>query len=147
MRIRPALSSDIPAVAAIKVESWRHAYRSIVPDAVLDALTPAEAQAQWLGVAPSDFASFVLVAEGPGGVAGYTISGPVREPAGGFAAQLYAIYLRPSHMRMGVGTALFHTTAQRLAARIRRIPTLGVRGERAGARVLRSPRGHAHSGR
>jgi ribosomal protein S18 acetylase RimI-like enzyme len=116
MRIRPADPSDIPAVAAIKVESWRHAYRGIVPDAVLDALTAQEVQAQWLGVAPAGFAGTVLVAEGPEGITGYTMSGPVREPAGDFPGQLYAIYLRPSQMRAGLGTALFRATAQRLAA-------------------------------
>ena len=116
MRIRPADPSDIPAVAAIKVESWRHAYRGIMPDAVLDALTAEEVQAQWLGVAPAGFADAVLVADGPDGIAGYTMSGPVHEPAGDIPGQLYAIYLRPSHMRRGLGTALFHATAQRLAA-------------------------------
>ena len=116
MHIRPARPSDIPAVAAIKVESWRHAYRGIVPDAVLDGLTAEEVQAQWLGVAPSGFAEAVLVAEGPHGIAGYTMSGPVREPAGGVPGQLYAIYLRPSEMRAGLGSALFRATAQRLAA-------------------------------
>jgi ribosomal protein S18 acetylase RimI-like enzyme len=116
MRIRPAHHSDIPAVAAIKVESWRHAYRGIVPDAMLDALTAEEVQAQWLGVAQADFTDAVLVAEGPEGIAGYTMSGPVHEPAGDIPAQLYAIYLRPAQMRSGLGTALFHATAQRLAA-------------------------------
>ena len=40
----------------------------------------------------------------------------MREPAADIPAQLYAIYLRPAHMRRGVGTALFRATAGRLAA-------------------------------
>lgn len=34
--IRPALATDLDAVATLHAESWRHAYRGLLPDALLD---------------------------------------------------------------------------------------------------------------
>ncbi len=114
MIIRPATDGDISTVAAIKVESWRHAYRGLVPSAVLDAMTPQEVQAQWLGASAADFAARVLVAEADGDVAGYAMFGPVHDAAPGYTGQLYAIYLRPAALRGGIGSALFRAASQRL---------------------------------
>jgi L-amino acid N-acyltransferase YncA len=116
MIIRLATIADISAVAAIKVESWRHAYRGLVPDAVLDAMTPQEVRAQWLGMNPDAFDSSVLVAERDGQIAGYAMFGPVHDAAPGYEGQLYAIYLRPAAMRGGIGSALFRAAAARLRA-------------------------------
>lgn len=115
MHIRPASAADISAAAAIKVESWRQAYRGLVPDAVLDAMTVDTVRAQWLGVAVEDFAASVLVAESGQGIDGYAISGPVRDRAGDFEGQLHALYLRPARVRAGIGTALFRAASDRLA--------------------------------
>ncbi|MEJ0027578.1 MAG: GNAT family N-acetyltransferase [Rhizomicrobium sp.] len=117
MIIRPATESDIPAVAAIKVESWRHAYRGLVPDAVLGAMTPEEVRRQWLGTDVASFADSVLVADRADGIAGYAMFGPVRDAAPGYDGQLYAIYLRPAAMRNGIGGALFRAASAGLRAR------------------------------
>ena len=116
MIIRPATDSDIFEVAAIKAESWRYAYAELVPAAVLDALTPQEVRAQWLGMSDADFASSVLVAERDGDILGYAMFGPVRDAAADYEGQLYAIYLRPAVMRGGIGSALFGAASVRLNA-------------------------------
>ncbi|MEJ0044653.1 MAG: GNAT family N-acetyltransferase [Rhizomicrobium sp.] len=116
MIIRPATESDIPAVAAIKVESWRHAYRGLVPDAVLDAMTPDQVRRQWLDIDVTRFAASVLVADREDGVAGYAMFGPMRDAAPGYDGQLYAIYLRPAAMRSGIGGALFRAASESLRA-------------------------------
>src|SRR6187402_1213737 len=46
--VRPALLSDIDAVARIHVASWQRAYRGQIPDAVLDALDAAERARKWV---------------------------------------------------------------------------------------------------
>lgn len=116
MIIRPATDSDISEVAAIKVESWRHAYAGIVPAAVLDALTAQEVREQWLGTGGADFTSCVLVAERDDDILGYAMFGPVRDVAADYGGQLYAIYLRPAVMRGGIGSALFRAASARLGA-------------------------------
>jgi ribosomal protein S18 acetylase RimI-like enzyme len=114
--IRPATESDIPVVAATKVEAWRHAYRGLVPAPVLDAMTAEEVRSQWLDIDAGAFASSVLIAESDSDIAGYAMFGPVRDGAPGYDGQLYAIYLRPAALRRGVGTALFRAASDGLRA-------------------------------
>ena len=42
MHIRPVKSTDIPAMAEAYVETWRDAYRGILPEAYLESMTVAE---------------------------------------------------------------------------------------------------------
>ena len=45
--LRAAHQSDGPAIGAIKVETWRRAYASILPAAALDGLDAAGESAEW----------------------------------------------------------------------------------------------------
>ena len=116
MIIRPASDEDVAAVAAIKVESWRHAYRGLVPVAVLDAMTPEEVLSQWLGTSRGNFVSATLVAARGDDIDGYAMFGAVQDAVPGYTGQLYAIYLRPAAMGRGIGSALFRAAAARLAS-------------------------------
>ncbi len=42
--IRPATDADAAAIRAVQIQSWREAYRGIVPDSYLDALDPEFAE-------------------------------------------------------------------------------------------------------
>jgi GNAT superfamily N-acetyltransferase len=114
MIIRPANPDDALTIAAIKTESWRHAYRGIVSDAVLDAMTPAEVRGSWLSVPEEMFSSTAVVLEDGADLLGYALFGPCKDEPVGPSGQLYELYVRPSVLGTGAGHALFVAAADRL---------------------------------
>lgn len=118
MLIRPATQADVPAIARIHVDSWRATYRGIVPDAVLDELSYAEHEDRWQLRVQEDAPSITLVAEdGDGAILGFAIGGKERTGDPLYDAELYAIYLDPSHLRHGTGTQLTRGLARALQAK------------------------------
>jgi ribosomal protein S18 acetylase RimI-like enzyme len=118
IHIRPATQADIPAIARIHVDSWRATYRGIVPDAVLDELSYAEHEDRWQLRIQPDAQAITLVAEDDdGAIAGFVIGGKERTGDPLYDAELYAIYLDPSHLRHGTGTQLTRALARALQAR------------------------------
>ncbi len=117
MLIRAAVPDDAPAIARVHVETWRSAYKDIVPAAYLASLAQAEREARWreiLGHPAPGTCAFVAV-DGAGQVAGFADGGPRRDGPEQFAGELYAIYLTPSTQRQGVGRRLVGAVAQGLA--------------------------------
>jgi GNAT superfamily N-acetyltransferase len=108
MRIRTASANDALAIGRVHVETWRSAYRDIVPSAYLDNLLPEERAVLWRTVLldPSG-ARFVLVAADEGGeLIGFAAGGPERSAELEDRGELYALYVLPSHQRRGLGLAL-----------------------------------------
>ena len=107
MLIRSARVEDAHAVAAVRVASWRWAYRGIVPDAYLDGLTEAESEESWRAVAAGEQpGAELLVCEVAGGVVGFACYGAARAPSFGHAGELYATYYLPQAMGKGHGSAM-----------------------------------------
>jgi GNAT superfamily N-acetyltransferase len=102
------------AVAAIKVEAWRHAYRGIVPQPALDALTPEQVRAEWLGTSEAAFSEHAIVADDADTLSGYAMFGAARGDSFSHDGQLYAIYLRPNLIGTGLGARLFQAASARL---------------------------------
>jgi len=118
MRIRTASENDALAIGRVHVETWRSAYRDIVPSAYLDSLLPEERAVLWRTVLldPSG-ARFVLVATDEGdGLIGFAAGGPERSAELKDRGELYALYVLPSHQRRGLGLALVQAVATRLAS-------------------------------
>lgn len=116
--LRHAVIDDAAGIARVRAESWRHAYRGIVPDAYLDAIDVdewAERQRRNMERQPQDLIS--LVAETEGLIAGWAASGPNRDADYAYAGELYTIYLLPEYQRRGIGTALTIATARWLVSR------------------------------
>jgi GNAT superfamily N-acetyltransferase len=104
-RVREATFEDAPAIAAVQVDSWRTAYRGIVPDSFLDAMTVTEQTSRWSGqLAKRDLLMYVAL-DGSG-VFGFACGGALREAFGQYDAELYAIYLLQHKQRDGVGRDL-----------------------------------------
>lgn len=117
MTIRPATERDALAIGRVQVETWRSAYRSIVPAAVLDGLSAQELGDGWRPVlANPGGARFVVVAAGEGDEpVGFAAGGPERSGDPAYRGELYAIYVLPAHQRQGLGLALVRSVAARLA--------------------------------
>ena len=104
---RPATAADLDAVAEVRVRSWQAAYRGIVPQAYLDALSPAaEADRR----RPRFPRPGEHVAEVDGRVVGWAAVGPYREEHGDAPApgcgEVGAIYVLPERQGRGVGREL-----------------------------------------
>ena len=110
VRIRQATPDDAGAIAEINVRGWRAAYRGVVSDATLDALSVEDLRARFTGfMADPGRAATALVALGDDGrVTGYTSFGTPREDSTDLegAGEVYAIYVGPEAWGSGRGRAL-----------------------------------------
>lgn len=120
--VRDAHLDDAPAIAAIHVGCWRHAYRELVPQSLLDSLNVEAREAQWrrvlgdAGVAPERGATLVSV-DHAGIVSGFAQTGVPQDGSGdGVTGELYAIYLDPGAIGTGIGRELLAAATDRLRA-------------------------------
>jgi ribosomal protein S18 acetylase RimI-like enzyme len=116
LRIEAARPDDCPALARVHIDSWRHAYRHLLPAAYLASLSIDKREASWRQVLAED-RSQLLVARLDGQVAGFASFGRCRDdgaPAG--RGELWALYVAPQCWSQGVGLALWQATQARLAA-------------------------------
>lgn len=116
MKIREAVLDDCKAIAQINVDTWRSAYRGLVPEEILNNLSIKEREGLILQFLKSEQKeTFILVAEGtPGEIIGYTMGGPERFSNVEYKGEIYAIYISEEHQRKGVGKLLIKAAARRL---------------------------------
>jgi GNAT superfamily N-acetyltransferase len=119
LNVRPAQPQDAEAIARVQVESWRGAYRGLLPDALLDGLSVVRRRDGWrLTLERPLPRSHVLVADDGGEVVGFASVGPSRDADCDPAAvgELYTLYLLPSRWGLGVGAALHDAALAALRA-------------------------------
>ncbi len=120
--LRVATEADLPRVATIHVAGWQTAYRGLIPDDVLDALSTEvrlAAWREWYGVPGSE----VWVACRGHLVCGFSRLQPAQDaalPVG--TLDLTHLYLDPEERGAGIGAPLFGHMLER--ARDREAPTL-----------------------
>ncbi len=119
MNVRPAVAADVAAIARVHVEAWQTAYRGIIADAFLDALTPATREPIWHRWFASEQSATpgrgLLVAElDDGKVVGFVAHGPARTPPAGYDGEIYAINLASGARGLGLGRAMFQQAKQAL---------------------------------
>ncbi len=114
--IREATALDAQAIASVHVRSWRAAYRGIIDDDYLAALSVdrrREATQAWFRA--HDPSSFLRVAvDARAQVIGYGMCGPARSLVPAKLGEVYVLYLLPDAQRRGVGTALMRSIARGL---------------------------------
>ena len=109
--------ADARAVAEVHVQSWRAAYRDLVPQSYLDTLSVDSREKFWREAMERESPE-LWVAETDGGVVGWVAFGPSRDPdAAGSVGEISAIYLLPSHWSTGIGLELWLTARARLIER------------------------------
>lgn len=105
MKIRIAAAEDVRRIAEIQVDSWRSAYRGILPDAYLDRLDVESRLAVWRQfVGKSE--SPILVADEEKTLVGFCHLMPSRDTDADNEAEIVAIYLDPPAWRRGIGRGL-----------------------------------------
>ncbi|MBX3274605.1 MAG: GNAT family N-acetyltransferase [Sandaracinaceae bacterium] len=116
--MRTADSADADALAAVHLESWRWAYRGLLPDRYLRHMRQDDLAAKWwrrLSAGALDEA--VLVLEHEDEVGGFVSFGPrVDDPSWlGYAGEIYMLYLAPSLVGRGLGQRLLECAFEDLA--------------------------------
>jgi len=114
--IRTARPEDVDSIAALHVASWRWAYRGLLSDDVLEALSVEDRAAMWADLLADDDVA-VLVAERDGVLEGFASAGASRdEDAMRGTGEVAAIYLAESAAGSGLGRELF----ERIQVELRR---------------------------
>jgi GNAT superfamily N-acetyltransferase len=116
--VRLGTPADAEAIAVVHVDSWRAAYRGIVPDAILDGLSLERRAAGWRGTMDRAGDERVWVVERGGRVIGFAATGPARDDdvAAG-TGEVAAIYLDPAAWSTGVGRQVFAAAVDDLRRR------------------------------
>ena len=119
MRIRTAAPADAPGIARVHVDTWRTAYRDILPAGFLAALSYETRAQRWRdNLAQAGPQQFTLVAEDHAGeVVGFAGGGPERDGTPGYEGEIYAIYVWPQHQGRGIGRQLMAASARQLVER------------------------------
>lgn len=116
--VRPAIVSDADAIAKVYVDAWRHAYANILPAAVLSNMSYLRETAQFARQLNRPIRSTRLfVATGKNGkITGFANFGTERALSKQHLAEIYTLYVAPTHMRQGVGRRLMAETSEQLQA-------------------------------
>jgi ribosomal protein S18 acetylase RimI-like enzyme len=114
--VRPADVEDAAAIARVHVDTWRTAYRGLLPDDFLAALDGAGYEDRWRRTLAGG-AGRVYVAEDGRQVVGFASGGPERAGEEGFSGELYAIYVLQESQGRGHGRRLVQAVARGLRER------------------------------
>ena len=117
-RIRRATVEDAAAIARVRVDTWRSAYRGILPDELLDRLDPAESAVRWRrGLETLNPDRVAYVADAGGAIVGFATGGPERSANRAYPGEVYALYVLDRHQGRGIGRALVRAAAEELVRR------------------------------
>ena len=119
--VRPAEIGDAAAIAAVHVETWRTAYRGLLPDDFLASLDQAGYGERWKRTL-ADGSGRVFVAEDEGRIVGFASGGRERAGEDGFSGELYAIYVLEETQGRGHGRRLVQAVVR--ALREMRLPDM-----------------------
>jgi ribosomal protein S18 acetylase RimI-like enzyme len=111
--VRQAGSEDATAIARVHVDTWRTAYRGLLPDDFLAALDEAGYAERWKRTL-TDGSGRVYVAEDGRHTVGFASGGPERAGEDGFTGELYAIYVLQEAQGRGHGRRLVQAVVQGL---------------------------------
>lgn len=118
MIVREAKIADAPVIARVNLDTWRTAYREIVPAHYLAQLSYEKRENNWREILVNAEKSkdFVCVAENERGqIVGFAAGGCERTGKYVYQGELFAIYILEEYQRQGIGRQLVRTVATKLA--------------------------------
>jgi ribosomal protein S18 acetylase RimI-like enzyme len=148
MIIREARLADVEAIARVHVDSWRVAYREIIPVEIIQARTLEQRIEQWLDIVgtASEGHAWVNVAVDGNEVVGFVSSRAAGDTDGAGVGEVAAIYVAPRRWRAGAGSALLKAAGEALRAAGFEEATLWVLQDNAPARAFYEREGWAADG-
>ncbi|WP_293152430.1 MULTISPECIES: GNAT family N-acetyltransferase [unclassified Microcoleus] len=118
MIVREAKIADAPAIAQVNVDTWRTAYRNIVPADYLAKLSYEKPENNWQEILSNvkNTGDYVCVAENNSGqIVGFAAGGSERTGKYVYRGELFAIYILEEYQRQGIGQQLVRSVAKKLA--------------------------------
>ncbi|PAV29678.1 GNAT family N-acetyltransferase [Virgibacillus profundi] len=105
MKIRKANQTDAVSIAQVHVDSWKSAYKDIIPDEYLKSLTYESRTKLWENNLEKQQ---VYVAENNNGkIIGFSVGGKERTGNyAGYSGEIYAIYIVEEYHGNGIGKML-----------------------------------------
>jgi ribosomal protein S18 acetylase RimI-like enzyme len=134
--VRVASFTDARVIAEVHVASWKAAYRGIVAQELLDALSVDERERQWIEYLEG---LRVLVVDDGDALAGFVAFDES-------TAEVKALYVAPGRFRRGIGSLLLRTAHEHLRAAGRDEVVLWVFADHAAARAFYAAHGYAPDG-
>jgi ribosomal protein S18 acetylase RimI-like enzyme len=115
--IRTARPSDVEAIAALHLASWRAAYAGFVPEAFLSSVTLESRIERWgRALDPSlSLLTQTIVADDEAVILGVCSFGFRRQPPAVSAGEIYSLHVRPDVTRRGLGKLLLDESLHRVA--------------------------------
>jgi ribosomal protein S18 acetylase RimI-like enzyme len=104
--VRLAVPSDADGAGRVHAQAWREAYRGILSDEWIAAVSDDERIARWEKILNEPNAATQWVAEDGGRIVGFAASGPARDEVSVRELELWSMYVLESHQRRGIATAL-----------------------------------------
>lgn len=147
LEIRLAREGDIPDIARIHVRGWQSAYRGIMADDVLDALSVGQREAQWRELL-SKAETSNLVAALPENLAAFACLGASRDADANNqeVGEVRSFYTCPSYKRVGIGRRLFDASLELLEKNHFKEATFWVFKANSGARAFYESLGMRYDG-
>jgi len=118
MIVREAKIADAPAIARVNLDTWRTAYRKIIPAYYFAQLSYEKGESRWQEILKNvkNTGDFVCVAENDSGqIVGFAAGGCERTGKYVYQGELFAIYILEGYQRQGIGRQLVRTVATKLA--------------------------------
>ena len=117
MIIRQATPADAPAIAKIRIDTWRTAYRGIVPEDYLSNMSYEESERSWVsrlsGTEREKTWVYVAV-DAVGRLVGFVSGGMGRDEDPVYKSELYAIYILQAYQGQGIGRLLALALVEKL---------------------------------
>ena len=120
--IRRARADDADPLADLFDETWREAYRGIIPGVALERAISQRSPQWWLGA--TQRSRPLVVVETGEAVVGYAVYGPTRGGLLQTSGEIDELYIRPDHQGLGLGRRLFRALRNDLADH--GLPVIGV---------------------
>ena len=118
VELRDATPADAHAIATVLVQSWRTAYRGLLPDDVLANLSVPDREQLWSDNLTARLPhTCTVVMAVKDAIVGFAATGPplvAADRADPTLGDLYALYLNPDLCRRGLGTQLHAAALDRL---------------------------------
>ena len=114
--IRKAIKSDLNGIIRVNVETWKTAYKGVVPDKYIQAFANRTKDKMWrkqlMNMIEENI--FLIAERNNHEIVGFVIGGLERSKHPNYEGELMGIYILEDYQRQGIGKALIRRVVKEL---------------------------------